>query len=87
MSRAAVFVAVTGASAALLALVAALVASERGADVNIWLTMATALVVGLFLAFLWLGPRGKRPEQAEGFEVVSRKKSKEGIRHERERRP
>ncbi len=76
MPRAAWFVAVTGGLAALIALIAGLVASWQGVDINLWLTVATALVVGLFASFLWIG-RGEDDDEpaVEGFDVVSHKES------------
>ncbi len=83
MSRPALFVAVTALLAALLAAIGVLIARAQDADVNLWLSMGTALVVGTFVAFLILGPKAGNDadEQpaAEGFAVVEQKETRPQI--------
>ncbi len=77
MPRTAWFLAVTGGLAGVIALIAGLVARWQGIDINLWTTVLTALVVGIFVAFLWIGRGDDEDEEpgAEGFEVVSRKET------------
>lgn len=75
MPRTAWFLAVTGGLAAVIALIAGLVARWQGIDINLLTTVLTALVVGVFAAFLWIGRGADDDEEepgVEGFEVVSR---------------
>ncbi len=78
MIRPALFVAVTALLAAFLGGAGALLARSQDQDVNVWLSMGTALVIGTFLAFLILGPRAGKDEapEAEGFAVVAREEVK-----------
>lgn len=84
--RSALFVAAAALLAAVLALAAALLARTQGQDINIWLTMGTAALIGTFLAFLFIGKVEPEPE-AEGFAIVRTEEKTEVVAQPRDAGP